>query len=687
MDAEVLSTRFFAAVPGRPAGEITSYGRSSLRVKIQVVLAVALIAGALAGSQSPVRAEEHYTKLTDIRVEMDDGVPIAADVYVPSRSDGDGDGLYPCVIELTPYRKESRAAEGASYLPEKGIALIEVDARGTGGSGGEYDIVFSVREQADTVAMIDWAATQATTDGKPLRDDGKNKLCEETVGLYGGSYSGIIQYLVASLPMRKGDTGFGRLPSGTKHLAAIAPQRAYGDLYRDIVYHGGMLIGSFGNLWSGGTSSYYLRPPMDFYTAEGQQAWTDHVTKNDPLLAHYIDAPYEDAKYTSDDTEPSFSQKLYEDSSALPRIKNLRVPSLHLAGFFDAFTRGQLLTFQEAHRLEQKGNRGPNFLIAGPWDHTGTHFISPDQGFREQLSDWYLYWLEGESSGASQPEWIRRGFDGRGARVTYFQSETGVVNGQSDEDGSWTTSPSWPPRIDDVKRLYLAPGGMLSSDPPTEEEGADTYLANPTAGLAELLSRWDNAAGTPHPSFDQRIEGPKGLTYQTDVLSEPLKVAGPIALRLQASTVGLPEGPDGQWPGATQQLPPYHDTDWVVKVSDVAPDGTANLITAGYLRASHRRVDESKSLKIRGEMLMPYHPHTKKSLQPPVPGEIQEYLIEVWPTAMTFKQGHRLRIDIYSSDTPNHLSLLRPALNTVQRNVQAASYLMLPVSGGRSGKG
>jgi putative CocE/NonD family hydrolase len=617
-----------------------------------------------------------YTKLTDVRVAMSDGVKLAADVYVPTGPDGDGDGLYPCVVELTPYRKENRAAEGASYLPGQGVALIEVDARGTGGSAGEYDIVFSVREQRDTVQWIDWAATSATKDGKPL--GATNKLCESTVGMYGGSYSGIIQYLTASLPTQPGDVGYGRLPTGSPHLAAIAPARAYGDLYRDIVYQGGMVTASFGAIWSAGTTAYYTEPPTDVTTADGRKAWLDHLTKNDPLLVNFLERPYSDATFTSNGSTPQWTQKIYEDSSTLPRIANLRVPALHLAGFFDAFTRGQLRTFQEALALEGPG-RGPNFLIVGPWNHGGTHFINPDEGFKTRLGDWYRYWLEGKAAGAAAPAWMS------GPRVTYFQMKSGKLDTQTPADGAWHTAPSWPPPGVHAVKLYMAPKNLLGTLLPSVCAGlcASSYAYEPAQGKAETWSRWDNAAGIPvqQLQLDQRLDS-EGVTFETPVLTAPLSIAGPIGVHLVAGTRGVAGDPSlaSAWPGALQLEPPYHDTDFVVKVSDVAPGGKATLVTQGYLRASHRAVDLAQSQFIGGVDMAPFHPHTLAALDPPpADGTPRDYDIEVWPTAKTWAPGHRLRVDVYSADTPNHLTLVKPALNTIYFGPGSESWIALPV--------
>lgn len=607
-----------------------------IRLTVACGLALATLASA--------RSADAET-LIDVRVPMDDGVRLAADVYIPTVADGDGDGRYPCVVELTPYRKEMRAAEGAGYLPGQGIALIEVDARGTGGSEGEYDIVFSVREQADAAAMIEWAATTAS---KPNGDP----LCEETVGMYGGSYSGIIQYLVASLPEGARDD----LPAAPPHLAAIAPQRAYGDLYRDIVYHGGMAIGSFGLAWSGATTGLYTDPPSDVTTEDGQSAWIDHLTMNDPMMPTYFDNPTIDARYTSDDSVPPYSQDLYEDSSVLSRIENLTVPSLHLAGWFDAFTRGQLLTFQKAHELEvARGDRGPNLLIVGPWNHTGTHFITPDHGLRPLLASWYRYWLEDAANGAAEPDW--------GATVRYFQMRTATVNAESPTDGTWMTADSWPPQRS--VRTYDLDFGPS----PYYGAGYGHYISgNPTSGVGEILSRWDNAVpALPHVQHDQRLESGRGVTWQSPVLVDDLDVVGPIGMSFSAAVASAEATAGQDGPGvdgaAADVAHSGVDTDFVVKLSEVAPDGTARLITQGYLRASHRALDEDESEWFEGKLLRPVHPHTASSIWR---SSIDHgFHVEIWPTAKTFRAGHRIQVTVMGADTPNHLTVVEPALVTI----------------------
>lgn len=132
--------------------------------------------------------------------------------------------------------------------------------------------------------------------------------------------------------------------------------------------------------------------------------------------------------------------------------------------------------------------------------------------------------------------------------------------------------------------------------------------------------------------------------------------------------------------GLGQFVPPYHDTDWIAKLAEVAPDGRSTLVRAGYLRASHRALDLAHSTPTPDGVLNPMPLHTPESIVPPPPGETLGYDIEIWPTAKRFRAGYRLRIAIYSADMPEHQPLVKPAVNTVFHDAAQPSYLLLSVT-------
>jgi hypothetical protein len=119
------------------------------------------------------------------------------------------------------------------------------------------------------------------------------------------------------------------------------------------------------------------------------------------------------------------------------------------------------------------------------------------------------------------------------------------------------------------------------------------------------------------------------------------------------------------------------DTDWVVKVSDVQPDGTSLLLSAGFVRASHRTVDERMST--RGA------PWLLNTSAAPVPAGVPlSYRIPLAPVGITLPVGHRLRVAIYSADPAVHEPLLEPATNTVLHDGAHPAVLRLTTTGERS---
>jgi uncharacterized repeat protein (TIGR01451 family) len=166
---------------------------------------------------------------------------------------------------------------------------------------------------------------------------------------------------------------------------------------------------------------------------------------------------------------------------------------------------------------------------------------------------------------------------------------------------------------------------------------------------------------------DLQSDESNALTYTTPPLSHNLEVTGPITLRLFASST-------------------TSNFDWVVRLTDVWPDGSSNWITGGQLRASLRRIDDDRSLENgAGDIVYPYYPFDTHQAVPT--GQVVEYQIAVDPTSNVFKAGHRLRLDVIgtgaamldAADAPG----AGPGVVTIYRGQDHPSSLLLPVIPGR----
>jgi putative CocE/NonD family hydrolase len=127
------------------------------------------------------------------------------------------------------------------------------------------------------------------------------------------------------------------------------------------------------------------------------------------------------------------------------------------------------------------------------------------------------------------------------------------------------------------------------------------------------------------------------------------------------------------------------DAGLLVRVTDVAPDGSSREITNGILTASLRMVDESRSRFMNGQMIQPWHPFTAKSRQPLASGEIVKLPVEIFPTSLVVKQGHALRITVGASDFPHGMPPLADLVDqavgvlTVYSDAEHPSSVVLPV--------
>lgn len=538
--------------------------RRAFGLTLAALAAASLAAAAPASAAPPPSSKPQYRVVSrDVHIRMNDGVRLAATIGFPSKNGTTpAPGRFPPILTMTPYGKDLSAP--SSYFVSRGYVHAVVDIRGAGASEGNLnDNYFSPREQRDGYELVEWLGTRSWSNGR--------------VGMMGGSYLGITQYL----------TAIQRPP----HLKAIVPEVALGDLYREATYHGGILSGFFGAQYlavQGGPGLLSgLNEPSDpgsLFTAKVGQA------QSDPIAFDYL------ARNTYD--------SWYRERSPIERADRIAVPTLIIDGWFDGFIRGAPEMFRAI--------RSTRRLWIDPYPHKGSKsFPYNPLGYDRQDSQNHgtLVWFDGYLKGTRRY---------RAKPVKLF------VMGRD----RYLLARKWPVEATRYRRFYLGAGERLSTAKP--KAASASYPTNPHSGWTDTLSRHGNLAATPYLPADQSLERGEGLVFDTPRLSKPLTVAGPITTHLEASSSAA-------------------RTDWFVKLSDVAPDGTATLLTEGYLRATHRALDRRRSLPWR-----PYHPHDREV--PLEPGRTYPFEIEVWPTANEFRVGHRLRVQITSTDTPNHLA-------------------------------
>ncbi|HVF52505.1 MAG TPA: CocE/NonD family hydrolase [Actinomycetota bacterium] len=421
----------------------------------------------------------------------------------------------------------------------------------------------------------------------------KQEWSDGNVGMYGGSYQGITPLMGAA--------------HQPPHLKAIVPQVVLADAYRDIVWHNGLFNLNFVAQWTAlqfGLGQTGIGPTSDAASRPEQR-----------LAAESRLIPWDGA--------------FYKERSIYTKFDRIKVPTLLLGGWFDGFSRGTVRDYQgiasEHKRLVMMPctHKG----CGGPFD-PGSEY--PDgmtiPGLEDPVLAWMDHFLKGVDNGVEA-----------GAPVLYYDIGS----------HEWVGAASWPPRDTRLQTFYLSgdPSGSASSlndgslvaNIPDSDAVEDRFVYNPFVGVTEAMSKWGTVAATPHARTDNRPDEAQSLTYTTPPMDKPMVLAGPMELNFWAITSAS-------------------DTDWIVKVTDVADDGSSRLLTTGSVRASHRKW--SKKLSKPG---VPWLPNSSPAAVPA--GKPLEYRVDIWDIAHTVLEGHRLRITISSADFPNHEPLFEPAVN------------------------
>lgn len=578
----------------------------------------------------------------ECQVQVEEDVTLYVDI---SRLE-DGD-RHPALLRLTPYG----GGAGETWWSEMyGWTYVVAHVRGTGRSSG-IECLFCEEEQQDGKKLVEWVG-ETWSDGN--------------VALWGTSYAGISGLLVAA--------------QQPEYLKAVVARNAFSDPYREAAYHNGMLSQFFLAQWSGyqtftSTQSAAADPDTERMAARLLERRDNLNVLLDALVRH----PYYDDEW--------IERSVYEKHS------DIDVPVMLIDGWFDGFSRGAVWNLQ--------GIEGARLLMT-PFGH---HFegrlrqctpkppspVPPEArqcgGYDFEPSKEYdkvdaTYTNAGDRT---TPGWahVADAFLGPhlgAGRIEPASSGTGVCDpaetwricyfdlGARTIDEAWHKDQSWPPSASSVQELYLSgarsgsssslnDGTLAASVPEGSAAQADVFPYHPGSGTTETFSKWGEVGITPQVYFDQQHEEATGLTYTTEVLDEPLRLAGPMELNFWAETTAP-------------------DMDWVVKVSNVAPDGTSTLMTTGYLKASHRKWDENKS-----RPAAPWITNTEEDAMFPLTGavgsNILEYRIDVWDTAWTVPEGHRLRVALRSSDSPNHTANPFGGVNTIFHDEKHPSRLII----------
>ena len=572
----------------------------------------------------------------NIMVPMRDGVKLATDVYRPAQ-----EGRWPVLVTRVPYNKDLRfpvpqLQEKRIFLElnldservvQAGYVIIAQDTRGRYASEGEFTpFLHEARDGADTIA---WAASQSWSTGK--------------VGMFGVSYQGLTQWQAAR-----------ERPAALQAIACA--QSPKGALYP---YQGGAFLLTVALGW---TVTQGIMGEVQRQIGLGQATPADleeimHAMND--LLTLYERLPLVDmpllagrAPYYFDWLAHPTLDEYWRTLVTKEIYERIAVPALTIAGWYDFFQQEDLEHYQS---MKQRGGsalaRKFQHLIIGPWSHGNFMWGFRERNYgeaseaRDMLTErqlrWFDHWLKGIENGIEQEKPVRI-----------------FVMGEN----RWREEEDWPLPDTQYRPYYLHSGGHANSaagDGVLSTTRADAELEDvycydphdpvPTVGGAVLME------GSEGPRDQRQVEAREDvLCYTTPPLERPVEVTGPIELMLYVSSSA-------------------RDTDFTGKLVDVYPDGRAENLADGILRARYR---QSLALPVLKE-----------------PGSVYEVRIDLGATSNVFLAGHSIRLEVSSSNFPRfdrnsntggtiaseRENDFEQAINRVYHSQVYPSHLLLPV--------
>ncbi len=607
--------------------------------------------------------------MRDVMVTMRDGVRLATDIYLPACRDAVVGGRVPVILERTPYGKHlpSRSertidnaepmtrAEVAAFFVRRGYVVVYQDCRGRYASEGEF--VKYTSDGADGYDTCAWIVAQPWCNGR--------------IGTKGLSYAAHTQAALGSL-------------NAPGVVAMVLDSGGFSNAYQGGIRQGGAFEMK--------QVTWAIRQALESTAVKSDQkkfnalatldlnAWFQQVAKWKPGKSPLSSAP-EYEEYLFDQWQRGAFDGYWRQVGlyAEGHYANFcDAAMIHMSSWYDPYPR----TATENYIGLTKENKGHVCLILGPWTHgnrsltyAGDVDFGPHATLDGNLADdflalrlqWFDRWLKGDSH---QQEAIPK------VRIFVMGGGSGRKNaaGRMEHGGRWREETDWPLSDTQWTAYYLHQDGVLACDTPSQVIAAQSYCYDPNNPVPTI----GGAVTSGEPlmfggAFDQRESGtvfsaeepykplaerPDVLVFQTAPLQEDVEMTGPITATLWISS-------------------DCTDTDFTFKLIDMHPanpdypDGYAMNLTDGILRVRYRDSWESPQLM--------------------EPGRIYKIQIDAFPTSNLFKKGHRIRIDISSSNFPKfdcnpntgagegRAGKVRIAKNSIYMDSHRPSHIVLPV--------
>jgi predicted acyl esterase len=420
------------------------------------------------------------------------------------------------------------------------------------------------------------------------------------------------------------------------HLKAIFPYDPCNFSFRDL-YPGGVMH----TFWFHLLKFSAENPKKVKLTPEEEAHWKEAFNNPDyrmyPHIFNVLERKGKLAQGFFNDITNPYEPENYEEIEK--EMQKIKIPFYTGSGYYGYTYK---MHFFNVFRHWQHCHSAPfkRLLINGP-----AHLPRPWTAFHDEVLRWYDYWLKGIDTGIKEEPKVKIWVMGA---------------------NRWRYSDDWPLKETQWTKLYLDSWERLRWEPftPSSRDGIDA----PDCFAQMPLNQTRTV---------------QKLRYMTDPLPEDLEVTGPLSLHF--------------WAEIDQE-----DTNWIIVIKDVGPDVSVQTaregemerpkvsereVTRGWLKASHRTVDEKRSSP--GQ---PFHPLTRSAQKPVAPGKIYKYDVVIAPTSNVFKRDHRICLDITSLDVPTgvagdsaveyipyHICSSKTVVHKIYRCQQYPSHLLLPI--------